>query len=72
MCHLYIVYYHFLNDYPVFVYSEFPRIIVMMRVGKIRKDVGMDVNKIRDKEVVWQSISQDSTLVFKTVNRLKM
>jgi hypothetical protein len=24
MCHLYIVYYQFLNDYPVFIYSGLP------------------------------------------------
>jgi hypothetical protein len=24
MCHLYIGYYHFLNDYPVFIYSGLP------------------------------------------------
>ena len=43
MCHLYIVYYRFLNDYPMFVYSGLPWTTIRNECTKWR--VGWTVTK---------------------------
>ena len=45
MCHLYIVYYRFLNDYPMFVYSGLPWTTIRNECTKWRRWLDSDEAK---------------------------
>ena len=45
MCHLYIVYYRFLNDYPMFVYSGLPKTTIRNECTKWRRWLDSDEAK---------------------------
>ena len=45
MCHLYIVYYRFMNDYPMFVYSGLPWTTIRNECTKWRRWLDSDEAK---------------------------
>jgi hypothetical protein len=45
MCHLYIGYYHFLTDYPVFVYSGLPWTTIRYKCNRWRKWLDCDESR---------------------------
>jgi hypothetical protein len=45
MCHLYIVYYRFMNDYPMFVYSGLPWTTIRNECAKWRRWLDSDEAK---------------------------
>ncbi|KAI8892905.1 hypothetical protein BC833DRAFT_610295 [Globomyces pollinis-pini] len=57
MCHLYIVYYRFLNDYPMFVYSGLLWITIRNECTKLRRWWTVTRQKLCPQMIIHQAHS---------------